>query len=173
MRAGVDPTTLTPALRALVTKIDPELPVYGAETMRARIEDSLQTRRVPLVLLGVFAGVALFLAVIGIYGALAYSVTQRTREIGVRMALGSAPRDVFRSVVAQGLRVTGVGLVVGAVASVLLTRLVRSLLFDVQPTDPRVMLAVAVVLGLVGLVACLIPARRATAVDPVSALGGV
>jgi len=173
VRTAVDPTSITPALRSLVNGLDAELPVYGVETMRGRIDDSLRTRRVPLVLLGVFAGVALFLAVVGIYGALAYTVTQRTREIGIRMAMGSAPADVFRSVVGQGLRVTGLGLVVGIASSLLLTRLVRSLLFDVQPGDPRVMVAVAVVLGFVGLAACLIPARRATTVDPVSALGGV
>jgi predicted permease len=173
VRAGMDPSALAPALRRLVSDLDPELPLYGVETMRARIDDSLRARRIPLVLLVVFAGVALFLAVVGIYGALAYSVTQRTREIGIRMAMGCAPTDVFRSVVGQGLRVTGVGLVVGVASALLLTRLIRSLLFEVQPGDPRVILAVAVVLAVVGLVACLIPARRATAVDPVSALGGV
>jgi putative ABC transport system permease protein len=173
VRAATGPATITPSLRQALGRIDPELPLFGIETMTARIDQSLRSRRVPLVLLGVFAGVALFLAVVGIYGALAYSVTQRTREIGIRMAMGSAPRDLFRSVVAQGLRVTGVGLVVGAGASLALTRLVQSLLFDVRATDPRIMLAVAVVLGLVGLVACLVPARRATTVDPVSALGGV
>jgi len=173
VRTSVDPESVTPALRALVTRVDSELPLYGVETLRGRIDDSLQGRRASLTLLGAFAGVALFLALIGIYGALAYSVSQRTREIGIRMAMGSAPRDVFRGVVGQGLRVTALGLTVGAGASLLLTRLVRSLLFDVRPADPRVMLAVAVLLGVVGLVACLIPARRATAVDPVSALGGV
>ena len=141
--------------------------------MKARIDESLRARKVPLVLLGVFAAVALFLAVVGIYGALAYSVAQRTREIGIRMALGSAPEDVFRRVVAQGLRVTGLGLMVGAGASLLLTRFVQSLLFNVQATDPRVMVVVAAVLGVVGLVACLLPSRRATTVDPVSALSGV
>jgi predicted permease len=173
VRSATDPAGVTPAVRQVLSRIDPELPLYGVETMRARIDESLRSRKVPLVLLGVFAGVALFLAIVGIYGALAYSVTQRTREIGIRMAMGSAPEDVFRSVVFQGLRVTGLGLVVGAVASLLLTRLVQSLLFDVQATDPTVMVVVATVLGLVGLVACLVPARRATAVDPVSALGSV
>jgi len=173
VRTAADPAGVTSAVRRVVTGIDPELPLYGVETMQARIDDSLSSRKVPLVLLGVFAGVALFLAVVGIYGALAYSVTQRTREIGIRMAMGSAPQDVFKSVVAQGLRVTALGLVVGLGASLLLTRLVRSLLFEVRPTDPAVMGAVVVVLGLVGLLACLVPARNATTVDPVSALGGV
>jgi ABC-type antimicrobial peptide transport system permease subunit len=124
------------------------------------------------VLLGVFAGVAVFLAVVGIYGALAYTVSQRTREIGIRMAMGSAPRDVFRQVVGQGLGVTGVGLLVGAGAAFLLTRLIRSLLFGVQATDLRVTAVVAVVLAVVGLLACVIPARRATSVNPVEALLG-
>jgi len=173
VRSSTDPAGVTPAVRKVLVSIDPELPLYGVETMQARIDDSLRSRKVPLVLLGVFAVVALFLAVVGIYGALAYSVTQRTREIGIRVAMGSAPRDVFRSVVGQGLRVTGLGLVVGLAVSLLLTRLVQSLLFDVRATDPRVITAVVVVLGVVGLLACLVPARRATAVDPVQALGGM
>lgn len=140
--------------------------------MESRIAESLASRRVPLVLLGVFAAVALFLAVVGIYGALAYSVSQRRKEIGIRMALGSTPEDVFRRVVGQGMRVTGLGLVVGAVAALGLTRLIQSLLFGIQATDLRVMLVVAVTLAIVGLVACVIPARRATSVDAVRALTG-
>jgi ABC-type antimicrobial peptide transport system permease subunit len=152
--------------------LDPELPLFGVQTMASRIDESLAERRIPLVLLGVFAGVALFLAVVGIYGALAYSVTQRRREIGIRMAMGSSPEDVFRGVVGQGMRVTGLGLVVGLGAALALTRLIRSLLFGVQPADVRVLGGVLLALALVGLVACLIPARRATAVDPVRALSG-
>ena len=170
-RTATEPAAITPALRDVVRRMDSELPFFGTETMAARVDDSLATRRIPLVLLGVFAGVALFLSVVGIYGALAYSVTQRRKEIGIRMAMGSAPEDVFRSVVGQGMRVTGLGLVVGVLATLLLTRLVQSLLYGVGATDLRVMGAVAAVLGVVGLVACVIPARRATAVDPVSALG--
>jgi predicted permease len=167
-----DGASLTAGVRAAVAALDPDLPLFGVETMQARIDESLIRRRAPLVLLGIFAGVALFLATVGIYGALAYTVTQRTREIGIRMALGSAPRDVFRGVVGQGLRVTALGLVLGGVAAYFLARLVESLLFGVQATDPRVMAAVAVVLGVVGAVACVIPARRATRVSPVEALGG-
>jgi len=171
VRTAGDPAAITPALRDVVTRLDPELPLYATQTMASRIGESLAARRIPLVLLGVFAVVALFLAVVGIYGALAYSVTQRRREIGIRMAMGSAPEDVFRNVVAQGMRVTAIGLVAGAVGAWFLTRLVQSLLFDVSATDVRVLVAVAAVLGAVGLLACVIPARRATAVDPVSALG--
>jgi predicted permease len=170
-RAG-DPAALTPAVRQVLSRLDGELPLFGVETMQQRIDESLLSRRVPLVLLGVFAGVALFLAVVGIYGALAYTVTQRTREIGIRMAMGSAPGDVFRTVVLQGLRVTAVGVVLGAGASVLLTRLIRSLLFDVQPWDPTVLVGAALLLSAVGLFACVVPARRATKVSPVEALLG-
>ncbi|HSG47624.1 MAG TPA: ABC transporter permease [Longimicrobiales bacterium] len=167
-----DAASLTPDIRALLGRLDPELPLFGVRSMRERIDESLVRRRVPMLLLGIFAAVALFLAVVGIYGALAYSVTQREKEIGIRMALGSAPGTVFRQVVSQGVRVTGLGLVVGAVAAFLLARLLESLLFGVQATDYRVMAAVAVLLLAVGTVACVIPARRATTVNPVDALGG-
>jgi predicted permease len=171
-RTDGDPAALTSAVRDVIRRLDSELPFYGTQTMEARVAESLAGRRIPLVLLGVFAVVALFLAVVGIYGALAYSVTQRRKEIGIRMAMGSAPEDVFRGVILQGMKVTVVGLAVGVAATLLLTRVVQSLLFGVQATDPRVMVAVALLLGLVGLLACMVPARRATAVDPVSALGG-
>jgi hypothetical protein len=165
-----DGTELTPALRASLAGLDPDLPLFAVRTMQERIDDSLLRRRVPLVLLGIFAVVALFLAAVGIYGALAYTVTQRTREIGIQIALGSAPRDVFRRVVAQGLRVTALGLGAGGAAAYFLARLIESLLFGVQATDPRVMAAVAVMLAGVAAVACMIPARRATRVSPVEAL---
>ena len=167
-----DATSVTPDVRSILSGLDAELPLFGVESMRARIDESLTTRRVPLVLLGVFAAVALFLAVVGIYGALAYTVTQRTREIGIRMAMGSDPGDVFRGVVAQGLQVTGAGLVVGGGAAYFLTRLMESLLFGVAATDVRVIAAVALVLAAVAATACTIPARRATRVNPVEALGG-
>jgi predicted permease len=172
-RASVgDGADLTPQVRAAIAGIDPDLPFFGAETMRSRIDESLARRRLPLTLLGVFAGLALFLVVIGLYGALAYTVTQRTREIGIRMAMGSAPRQVFRTVVGQGLRVTAVGLVLGGAAAYFLTRLLQSLLYQVAATDVRVMLGVAALLSAVAAVACTIPARRATRVNPVDALEG-
>ena len=169
-RSG-DAEALTPAIRDVLAGLDPELPFFGVQTMESRIQESLAQRRIPLVLLGVFAGVALFLAVVGIYGALAYSVNQRVREIGIRMAVGSEPGRIFREVVLRGLAVTGVGLGVGVVAAFFLSRLIESLLFGVRPADPRVMAAVAGVLALVALLACILPARRATKVDPASALG--
>lgn len=163
---------LTPELRQVLAGLDPELPLFAVRTMEDRIAESLNRRRVPMLLLGIFAAVALFLAVVGIYGALAYSVTQRRREIGIRMAMGSDPGNVFREVVAQGVRVTAAGLVLGGVASWVLARLVEAQLFGVAATDLRIMGGVAAVLLLVGTAACVIPARRATAVDPVEVLGG-
>ena len=136
----------------------------------ARVAESLVTRRTPMVLLAGLAGVALFLAAIGIYGVLAYTVTQRTREIGIRMALGSSPGEVSRLVVFQGLKVLGLGLVIGLGGSVLMVRLIQSLLFGVQPTDPTVLASVAIALTTVGVGACLLPARRATRIDPTVAL---
>jgi predicted permease len=166
-----DAAGLTPDVRAVLGRLDGELPLFGVATMEDRIQQSLLQRRVPLILLSVFAAVALFLAMVGIYGALAYSVNQRRREIGIRMAMGSAPGQVFRTVVGQGLRVTALGLVTGALAALLLTRLIQTLLFGVGATDPVVMLSVAGILAVVGLGACVLPARRATTVDPVDALG--
>lgn len=166
-----DAAALTGDVRGVLGRLDGELPLFGIATMEDRIDESLLQRRVPLVLLSVFAAVALFLAMVGIYGALAYSVNQRRREIGIRMAMGSAPGQVFRAVVGQGLRVTALGLLTGAVAAVLLTRLIQTLLFGVGATDPTVMLSVAGILALVGLGACVVPARRATTVNPADALG--
>jgi len=172
VRGAGDVTGLTPAIRQVLSSIDPELPLFGVQTMQSRIDASLAARRIPLQLMGVFAAVALFLAAVGIYGALAYTVSQRSREIGIRMAMGSTPRDVFRSVVVQGARVTLAGLLIGAGVALGLTRLMRSLLYGVEPADPRVMVSVALILGAVGLAACVLPARRATSVDPVKALTG-
>jgi len=119
-----------------------------------------------------FAGVALFLAVIGIYGVFAYIVAQRTREMGIRMALGSTTGQVFGLVVRHGARITAVGLLAGALAAALMEGLIRSLLFQVQPLDPVVMASVAVVLGFVAVAACAVPAIQATRVSPVRALVG-
>jgi ABC-type antimicrobial peptide transport system permease subunit len=123
-----------------------------------------------MLLLMIFAAVALFLAAVGIYGVLAYTVTQRTRELGIRVAVGSTPRQLFALVVSQGLRVIGLGLVTGILGSLALVRLIQSLLYGVQPTDPLVLTTVATLLAAVGVTACLLPARRATRIDPVVAL---
>jgi predicted permease len=170
VRTDLEAADLTSPVRDALARLDSELPLFGVETLQSRMDESLVSRRAPMALLLVFAGVAMFLAVIGIYGALAYSVTQRTREMGIRLAMGSDPAGIFRIVVGQGLRVTGLGLAVGILASLGLVRLIESMLFGVQPTDVRVMAVVAVALALVAFVACVIPAWRATRVDPVTAL---
>jgi len=170
VKADADPTPLVSTLRETVAELDPELPFYSARTMQERIDESLVARRSPMLLLMIFAGVALFLAAVGIYGALAYSVTQRTKEMGIRIAMGSSAGEVFRLVVLQGLKVVGVGLVLGGVGALVLVRLIQSLLYGVEPADPAVMGSVAVLLAMTGLLACLLPARRATRIDPVVAL---
>jgi ABC-type antimicrobial peptide transport system permease subunit len=169
-RDGVGAASLAPAARDIANRLDPEVPLFSVQTMDERIDRSLANRRTPMTLLGVFAGVALFLAVVGIYGALSYSVTRRTREMGIRMAMGSAAGDVFRLVLAHGLRVTAFGLVLGVVGSLALAGTLRSFLFGVRPLDPAVMAVVATVLGAAAVVACAVPAWRATRVDPISAL---
>jgi predicted permease len=169
-RTEMQPISLTPSVRQVVSRLDPDLPFYYPETMEQRIADSLVRRRTPMLLLSGFAAVALFLAAVGIYGVLAYSVTQRTREISIRMAIGSSPQQVFSLVVTQGLLVVGLGLAIGLAGSLFLVRLVRALLYGVQPTDPLVLTAVIVTLAACGFLACWLPARRATRIDPVIVL---
>ena len=169
-RTAIAAEQVTPGVRRVLSRIAPEMPLFDVQSMDDRISDSLVSRRIPLMLLLVFAGVALFLAAVGIYGALAYSVAQRTRELGIRLAMGSTPEEVFRLVVSQGFKVIGIGLVLGVITALGVTGLLQSLLFGIQSTDLRVMAGVAVTLGVVGLVACVVPARRATKVDLVSAL---
>jgi predicted permease len=170
VRTAVEPTSLTQPIRTAVAGIDPDMPFFYPETLDERIAESLATRRTPMLLLMIFAGVALFLAAVGIYGVLAYTVTQRTRELGIRMALGSSPDKVFHLVIRQGLRVVVIGLVIGALGSLGLVQLIQALLYGVSPTNPIVLLSVAALLAAAGIVACLLPARRATRIDPVVAL---
>jgi predicted permease len=170
MKASGDPLALVEPAREVVARLDPEIPFFGARTMQDRIDESLMARRSPMLLLMIFAGVALFLAGVGVYGALAYTVSQRTREMGIRIAIGSSSRRVFKLVVEQGAKVVGVGLVVGLLGSLGLTRLLQSLLYGVRSSDPGVMASVAALLALTGLFASVLPARKATRVDPVVAL---
>ncbi len=172
LKSEGDPMALVEPVRQVVTRLDPELPFHGVRTMRERIDESLLERRSPMLLLMIFAGVALFLAALGIYGALAYSVTQRTREMGIRIAIGSGAGGVFGLVLKEGLRVVGLGLALGALGSLGLMRLIQSLLYGIRPTDPLVMALVAALLAATGLMACVLPARRATRIDPVVALSG-
>ncbi len=170
IRTEVDPHGLVSALRAEVAAIDPELPLFLVQSMEERIAERLTPRRTPMMLALGYAGLALLLSALGIYGVLAYRVTQRTREFGIRIALGSTTRQVFRLVLSEGLTMLGVGLGLGVAGALLLRRFLANQLYGVRATDPLIFVAVIVVLGGVALLACMVPARRATLVDPVSAL---
>ena len=170
LRSAIDPASLTPAVRDAVAAIDKDQPVFNVNTMKQLVDDSVATRHITLVLLGLFSGLALLLAAIGIYGVISYSVQQRTHEIGIRMALGAQRRDVLRLVVGQGVKLAALGIGIGIAAAFGLTRLMASLLFGVGAYDPVAFMAAALLLLLVAIAACYIPARRAIAVDPMVAL---
>jgi putative ABC transport system permease protein len=169
-RASVSPAGAMAALRSEIQKFDPEIPVYNIVTMAERVEELSSETRSYTLLMGLFASLALLLSMIGIYGVMAYSVSQRTHEIGVRVALGAKGSDVIRMVIIRGVKLTVAGVAVGLVAGMALTRLMTSLLFDVSATDPLTFAAVSAALLIVALAACYIPARRAARVDPVVAL---
>jgi len=170
LRTRGDPRALTAALRQVVSNIDPELALYDLRTMAARLDGSLQNRRLPLLLFSVFAGVALVLAAAGIYGVLAFSVGRRTREIGIRMALGALPAHVLREVLGQGARLLAAGVAAGLTASFFGLKLLRSLLYSTSPHDPLSLALVVAFLAAAALVSCWLPARRAARVDPLVAL---
>ena len=170
LKTAGDPVTLTSGVRGVLSQMDRELPVFDIQTMDARMEKSLVSRRSPVILSLSFGAVALFLSAIGIYGVLAYLVTQRTKEIGIRIALGSSGRAIFELVLREGLMLIGGGFVLGAIGAVALRKSLESELFGVSAGDPVVLTAVTVVLALVAVAACALPARRATRVDPIVAL---
>jgi putative ABC transport system permease protein len=170
VRSAVDPASLTSAIHAAVAAVDKDQPIFDVQTMQQRVNGSISTRRLTLVLLGIFSGLALILAAIGIYGVMAYSVALRTQEIGIRMALGAQQKDVLRLVLGQGARIAFFGVAIGLAAAAALARLLSSLLFSVSSSDPVTFAAVAVLLVAVTLLACYIPARRAMRVDPIIAL---
>jgi putative ABC transport system permease protein len=161
---------MIPAIRNQVLSIDKDQPVSDIMTMEQRLAKSVAASRFVMLLLGSFSVLALGLAAVGIYGVMSYLVTQRTQEIGVRMALGAQKRDVLKLVVRRGMVLAIIGTAIGLVASLALTRLMRSLLFEVTPTDWLTFVITSVVLLTVALLACYIPARRATKVDPLVAL---
>ena len=169
LRTDSDPTAVFGAVRGALREVDPTVPPR-LNTFAEIFSDSVNTRRFNLLLVGVFALTALLLAMAGVFGVLAYSVAQRTREIGVRIALGATPAGILRMVLAQGLLTIGIGTVIGLAGSLLLTRTMRSLLFGVSPNDPLTVAAVALLLVLIATLASYIPARRATRVDPMVAL---
>ena len=170
VRTRNDPATLVSALRNAVQTIDPTQPVTNIRTLDQIVSDSIAQPRLNMLLMGLFGGLALILAAVGIYGLLSYAVTERTREIGTRMALGAQVPDVLRLVLKQGMTLALIGEVIGLVGAFAMTRVIRGLLFGVAPTDAMTFIAVAAVLTSVALLACYFPARRAAKVDPVVAL---
>lgn len=170
LKAAGDPNQLIAAVRQQVKAIDPDQPIYSVRTMDEIRAESVAPERLNLTLLSIFAGIALVLAIVGIYGVMSYSVTQRTHEIGIRMAIGAQPSDVFKMVMGQGMMLALIGVVLGLVGAFGLTRLMATMLFGVEPTDPATFAAIAILLTGVALVACYIPGRRATRVDPVVSL---
>jgi len=170
VRADGDPKALVSSIRNALSQIDKSLPMANVVTMEEIMSTSVAQPRLEAVLLGLFGGLAMLLAAVGIYGVMSYTVSQRTSEIGIRMALGADRGDILRMICNQGLGLTGVGLVLGLGLAVAVTRLMSKVLFGVSPTDPATFLAIAVLLALVALLACYVPARRATRVDPLVAL---
>ena len=170
VRTEAEADAMVSTIRKAVVEIDPSVPVYGVQTMEAYVSQATEQQRLTAMLVSAFAGLALLLAGVGVYGVLAYVVLQRTREIGVRVALGARRGDILRHVVSQGLILTVGGLVIGLAGAAVLANFVRALLYGVSPRDVTTFATTAVVLGVIAIVASLIPARRASTVDPLTAL---
>ncbi len=170
VRTDAEPSSLAPSVRGAVAAVDRDLPVYRVTTMEKLVGESLAQRRFSMFLFGVFAALAMALAVVGLYGVMSYGVAQRTHEIGLRMALGAQGRDVLRMIVGQGMGLVAVGLVIGLGGAWALTRLMKSLLFGITATDPLTYAGIALLLAAVAFLASYLPARRATKVDPMEAL---
>jgi ABC-type antimicrobial peptide transport system permease subunit len=167
VRARGNPESLGSAVQAIVRELDPALPVFGVEPLTRTIADSTGQQRFTTIVLGLFAAVALLLAVVGVQGVLSYTVAQRTREIGIRMALGADRSAVRRLILAQGARLAGSGVFLGLIGALAISRVLASLLFGVSTVDPTTFFGVALLLGAVALVASYLPARRAAGTDPV------
>jgi len=170
VRTSMSPEAAAPMVRAALDRIDKEMPILQPNTLDTIVAQSLGQRRLTMGLLGAFAGVALLLAVVGIYGAVAYTVEQRTAEIGVRMALGAQVKDVLHLVVRQGMNPVLIGLGLGLVAIFGTGRFLTAQLYQISPNNPILLALTAAGLAIAALLACLIPARRATSIDPIQAL---
>ena len=170
VRTDADPRTVESRIKAIMREIDPDLPIFGLTTMQQAVSDSVSQPRFYMVLLGAFATIALLLAALGIYGVISYAVSQRTRELGIRVALGATREKIVRLVVGEGVWLATTGIVLGVVASLVLTRALASLLFGVGKVDPLALAAAPVVLLAAALFGCYVPARRAAKVDPVIAM---
>jgi putative ABC transport system permease protein len=170
IRTSADPAALARAAIEQIHKDDPTLPVTRVTTLDTLLAESVSPRRLSMALLGVFAGLALALAAVGIYGVMSYVVSLRTNEIGIRMALGAKPGDIWRLVIGRGAGLAALGVAIGITGALALTKLLSSLLYAVKPTDPATFAGVAFLLGLIAVLACYVPARRAMRVDPMVAL---
>jgi putative ABC transport system permease protein len=170
VKAAADPNQLIASVREQLKTVDADQPIYSIRTMNDIRAESVAPERLNLTLLSLFAGIALVLAIVGIYGVMSYSVTQRTHEIGIRMAIGAQPRDVFKMVIGQGMTLALIGVAFGLIGAFGLTRLMTTMLFGVEPSDPATFVVITALLTGVALVACYIPGRRATKVDPVLSL---
>ena len=170
VKTKTEPGAQLSAVKRAIREVNPRQTFGRTATMEELVSDSLEQRRFSLFLLGLFAAIALLLATLGIYGSISYSTRQRTNEIGVRIALGAQSRDVLRLIVGQGVGLTLVGVAIGLGAAFLLTRAIKGLLFGVTPTDPVTFLVISLLVLFTALIASLIPARRATKVDPLVAL---
>ena len=170
VRTKGDPALIAPAVRRAIASVDPEQPVSDLRTMDEIVDLNVADRQQQMTLLSAFAALALVLASLGLYGVLSYSVTQRSREIGLRMALGASASSVIRMIVARGLALTGIGLIIGLVTASLATRAMKNILYGVAATDPVTFASVASLLGIIALIACWAPARRASRVDPITVL---
>jgi putative ABC transport system permease protein len=169
-RTEADPLGLVSAVREQLRAMDEEVPVDDVKTLDQYLTSSVAQPRFITLLLAIFAGVAVILASVGLYGVMAYSVAQRAHEIGIRMALGAEARDVVKLVVGQGMKLVIIGLGIGLIAAFFATRLMESFLFGVSASDPATFAAITLLLGVITLLSCYIPARRATKVDPMEAL---
>jgi putative ABC transport system permease protein len=172
VRAAGDPAAMSKLLSAQIAAVDRDLPVANIQTMEQVVANTLAQRKETMYLIAGFAGLALVLAAIGLYGVMAYSVAQRTAEIGIRQAIGAQRTDILRMVMLQGLRLSLAGIVVGTAAAAVLMRLIARMLFQVSATDPVTFAIIAAILVAVGMAASYVPAWRATRVDPVVALYG-
>src|SRR4029453_4830644 len=170
IRTNFDPLSLAGTVRQTVWEIDKDQPVSDISSMEEIVSDSVARQRFSMLLLGVFAGLAMVLAAVGIYGVMSYSVAQRTREIGIRMALGAQRSDVMKMTIGQGLRLVLTGVAIGLAAAFVLTRVMSTLLFGVSPTDPVTFISISIVLVSVAVLSSYVPALRATRVDPMFAL---
>jgi predicted permease len=173
VRTPLEPVTIVTAIKSAVYGAGSDQPVFNVQTMQQIVSESMSSQRFPLILLGTFAALALLLASVGIYGVVSYAVTQRVHEIGIRMALGAEKQNIFHMIVGHGLRLALAGLAIGAAAALILTRMLSSfsqLLYGVRSNDPATFITVVLALTGVAILACYIPARRATRVDPIVAL---